>query len=177
MNSFVNVASLVSSAATCAALIFAGLQFQRSRRQDRHKRQVEIDGVAVSWRPPEVPRTAHDAHGQATWEYEFAAYNPGGLPISDVRVEIHFVIPVVRIRYDGHLDEPTKVIVLEATPVLAGHGTRTWRRRLVMNYEDSRSALRQTKAVISFIDPENAHHINYWPKQLWSADAHAPLTE
>lgn len=174
MSIFAYVAGIVSSVATCAALIFAGLEFRRSRAQDRHKRQVELEGVAVSWQPPEVPRTAHDACGRATWEYEFTAYNPGDLPISDVQVEIHFAIPVVRIRYDGHLDEPSQVIVLEATPVLAGHGSRTWHRRLVMNYEAAQGPLRRTKAVISFIAPDDDvhnRHMNYWPKQLWSADA------
>ena len=110
MNAFASVAGVVSSIATCVALIFAGIEFRRVRSQDRLKRQVEIEGVAVSWRrlygpiPPlskvqsdsELPRTSHDAQGRAAWEYEFTAYNPGDLPISDVRVEIHF--PVSRAR-------------------------------------------------------------------------------
>jgi hypothetical protein len=177
MNISVSVASIVSSVATCVALIFAGFEFRRSRRQDRHNRKVEIEGVAVSWRPPEVPKTPQDASGRATWEYEFTAYNPGELPISDVRVEIHFAIPVVRVRYDGHLDVPTQLLVLEGTPVLAGHGTREWRRRLVMDYEKAKVALRQTRAVISFIDPEDSskRHINYWPKQLWPPEVRSSI--
>jgi hypothetical protein len=172
MSGFAYAASIVSSLATCIALIFAGLEFRRSRARDRHKRQVESEGVAVSLRPSEVPQGAQDARGRATWEYEFTAYNPGDLPISDVRVEIHFAIPVVRVRYERPPDEPTKIIVLEATPVLTGHGSRTWHRSLEMKYKEAQGALRQTKAVISFIDPEEAHkrHTNYWPKQLWSAD-------
>jgi hypothetical protein len=182
MNAFASVAGVVSSAATCIALIFAGFEFRRSRTQDRRKRQVEIDGVAVSWRrlygpiPPlskvqsgsELPRTLHDAQGRAAWEYEFTAYNPGDLPISDVRVEIHFPIPVARLRR-GHLEDSTMIIVLESTPVLAGHGSRTWHRRLVMDYEKAQGALHEIKALISFIEPEEAHkrHTNYWPKQLW----------
>jgi hypothetical protein len=181
MNGFASVAGIVSSIATCIALVFAGVEFRRSRAQDRRRRQVEIGGVAVSWRrlygpvtpgsnmaDSEAPRTAPDAQGRAAWEYEFTAYNPAELPITDVRVEIHFAIPVARLRYDGHLDDPAEIIILESTPVLAGHGSRTWRRTLVMNYEEAPSALPQTKALISFVEPEEAqHHTNYWPKQLW----------
>jgi hypothetical protein len=163
------VASIVSSAATCAALIFAGLEFRRSRREDQRNRRVAIEGVAVSWRPPEVPKSPHNAAGEATWDYEFTAYNPGELPISDVKVEIHFALPVTRIRYDGTLDAPTQTLVLVGAPVLAGHGSREWHRRLVMNYEKAYDALRQTRAEISFADPEDSskRHINRWPKQLW----------
>jgi hypothetical protein len=176
MSGIVDAASIVSitgSAATCVALVFAGLQFRQSRALDTYRRQVEVDGVAVSWRPPEVPRTPEDASGQATWEYEFTAYNPGELPITDVRVEIHFALPVVRVRYDGHRDRPTKVLILESTPVLVGHGSRVWHRRLVMNYAESRSVLQQTKATISFAGPEDSQQrrTNYWPKQLWLTDA------
>jgi len=177
MNMVAYVASIVSSAATCAALIFAGLQFRWSRRQDQHNRQVEIEGVAVSWRPPEVPRTPQDTLGRAAWEYEFTAYNPGELPISDVRVEIHFAIPVIRVHYDGHLDEPTQILGLEGTPVLAGHGTRVWRRRLVMNYKKAKAALDQTKATISFNDSASEPHTNYWPKQLWPPEARRRIGE
>jgi hypothetical protein len=173
------VASIASSVATCAALIFAGLEFRRSRRQDEHKQRVAIEGVAVSWRPPEVPKSPHNAAGQATWEYEFTAYNPGELPISDVKVEVHFAIPVMRIRYDGTLEAPTQTLVLEGAPVLAGHGTREWDRRLVMNYEKAHVALRQTKAEISFADPEDPskRHTNRWPKQLWLSNKPSGIRE
>jgi hypothetical protein len=189
MSGFASVAGIVSSIATCIALVFAGFEFRRSRAEDRRRRQIEIEGVAVSWRrlygpvtpgssmsDSRVPRTTPDAQGRAAWEYEFTAYNPAELPISDVRVEIHFAIPVVRLRYDGHLDDPAKIIVLESTPVLAGHGSRAWRRTLVMNLEEAPSALPQTKALISFVEPEEARsHTNYWPKQLWEKPT-APTT-
>ena len=65
---------------------FAGLELRQSRARDRRNRQVEIEGVAVSWRPPEVPRGPQDSEGRSRWVLEFTAYNPGQLPVSDVRV-------------------------------------------------------------------------------------------
>jgi len=122
--------------------------------------------VAVSWRPPEVPRSPEDDRRHGRWVYEFTAYNPGQLPISDVRVEIYFALDVMRAHYDGSLDAPTRMLVLE-TPVLAGGRERTWSRRLLMNYSESRMALPKTRAVISFIDPENprGRQENSWPKR------------
>jgi len=96
---------------------------------------------------------------------EFTAYNPGQLPVSDVRVAVQFALDVERVHYDGHVDHPTRTIVLE-TPVLAGGKERTWRRTLRMNYAASHAALRETTAVVSFVDLENprTRHRNTWPK-------------
>ena len=171
MSGVADIASIVTSGATCVALVFAGLELRQSRARDRRRRQVEIEGVAVSWRPPEVPRGPQDVQGRGCWVYECTAHNPGQLPVSDVRVEILFALDVERIHYDGHIDEPTRTLTLE-TPVLAGGRERTWRRRLLMNYTESHAALRKTTAVISFIDPGNTHsrHQNTWPK-------HEPQTD
>jgi len=101
----------------------------------------------------------------------FTAYNPGQLPVSDVRVEVHFALDVERVHYDGHVDPPTRTMVLE-TPVLAGGKERTWRRTLRMNYAVSHAALRETTAVVSFADLEDprTRHQNIWPK-------HQPQTD
>jgi hypothetical protein len=130
-----------------------------------------MEGVAVSWRPPQVPRGPQDDRGRARWVYDFTAYNPGQLPISDVRIEVHFALDVERFHGDGTVEEPTRMVILE-TPVLAGGKERTWSRNLQMNYEDSVEALPQTSAVISFIDPENPHRRqeNSWPKHAQQAD-------
>jgi hypothetical protein len=88
------------------ALEFAGSELRRSRAHDRRKRRVEIEGVAVSWVPTEVPRAAQDGQGIAGWVYQFTACNRGPLPISDVRVEIQLALKVQRVHYDGHRNEP-----------------------------------------------------------------------
>jgi hypothetical protein len=119
MTGLADIASIVTSGATCAALAFAGLELRQSRARDRRNRQVEIEGVAVSWSPPEVPRGPQDPEGRSRWILEFTAYSPGQLPVSDVRVEVHFALDVERVHYDGHIDPPTRTMVLE-TPVLAG---------------------------------------------------------
>ena len=165
MTSIADIASIVTSGATCVALVFAGVELQRSRARDQRRRRIEIEGVAVSWRPPEVPRGPRDDQGRARWVYDFTAYNPGQLPISDVRIEIHFALDVERFHDDGSVEEPTRRLILE-TPVLAGGKERTWRRRLQMKYKDSHTALPRTNAVISFIDPEDPRRRqeNHWPK-------------
>jgi hypothetical protein len=112
---------------------------------------VEIEGVAVSWSPPEVPRGPQDSEGGSRWVLEFTAYNPGQLPVSDVRVAVQFALDVERVHYDGHLDPQTRTM----PPVLAGGKERTWRRTLRMNYAASHAALRETTAVVSFADLED----------------------
>jgi hypothetical protein len=171
MTTIADTASIVTSGATCVALVFAGLELQRSRARDRRRRQVELEGVAVSWRPPEVPRGPEEDRGRGRWVYDFTAHNPGQLPISDVRVEVTFALDVERIRYDGHIDEPTRTLILD-TPVLAGGKERTWHRRLRMNYEDSQAALPKTRATISFINPEDPskRQENHWPKSVAKVD-------
>jgi hypothetical protein len=171
MTGLADIASIVTSGATCVALVFAGLELRQSRARDRRNRQAEIEGVAVSWSPPEVPRGPQDPEGRSRWILEFTAYNPGQLPVSDVRVEVHFALDVERVHYDGHADPPTRTMVLE-TPVLAGGKERTWRRTLRMNYAASHAALRETTAVVSFVDLEDprTRHQNIWPK-------HQPQTD
>lgn len=166
MSDLAAVASTVSAGATCVALAFAGLELRRSRAQDLRKRRVEIEGVAVSWIPTEVPRAAQDDQGRASWVYEFTACNPGPLPVSDVRIEVFFAIKVQRVHYDGHLDDPADKLVL-VTPVITGGGDRIWRRRLLLDYAGSAEALPRTRAVISFTDPDDPHRRqeNSWPKQ------------
>ena len=126
MTGLADIASIVTSGATCVALVFAGLELRQSRARDRRNRQVEIEGVAVSWRPPEVPRGPQDPEGRSRWVLEFTAYNPGQLPVSDVQVAVRFALDVERVHHDGHVDQPTRTMVLE-TPVLAGGTERTWR--------------------------------------------------
>lgn len=166
MTSIADLASIVTSGATCVALVFAGIQLQQTRASDRRRRRVEIDGVAVSWRPIRVPRDPQDAKGRARWVYEFTAHNPGQLPVSGVQIEIHFALDVERLHYDDRVDKPTRELILE-TPVLAGGKEQTWRRKLLMNYADSQAVLPKTTAVISFIDPEDPgkRHVNKWPKR------------
>ena len=85
-----------------------------------------------SWRPIRVPRESSDAGGRSRWVYEFTALNPGQLPVSAVRIEIHFGLDVERVHYDDRVDEPTRTLILE-TPVLAGGKEQSWRRKLLMN--------------------------------------------
>ena len=163
MSSIADLASIVTSGATCVALVFAGLELQRSRAQDRRRRQVETEGVAVAWRPTRNPVKGDD-EGQGRWVYEFTAYNPGQLPISSVEVEIHFKLDIKRLHYEGTIEDLGRTVVLN-TPVLAGRQDRTWRRTLSMKFEDADEALKKTTAVIAFDDVEGIRHHNNWPKR------------
>lgn len=177
MSGLADIASILTAGATCVALVFAGLELRRSRLEDQRRRRVEIEGVAVSWVPDRAPRAPQDAQGRATWVYKFTAFNPGSLPVSDVRVEVQFGVNVQRLRYDGYCDEPADKIRL-GTPVIAGGGERAWTRSLVMDYAEGAAALPSTQAVISFTDPDDPGRTqrNTWPKRVAVADArHADL--
>jgi len=166
MTSIADLASIVTSGATCVALVFAGLELQRSRAQDRRRHQVETEGVAVSWMPTRNPQgpIEGDHQGHARWVYQFTAYNPGQLPISDVRIEIHFALDITRLHYDGSTEELGRSLIL-TTPVLAGRQDRMWERTLLMKFAGAHEALEQTTATIAFDDPEGKHHHNNWPKR------------
>src|SRR5215472_8739535 len=77
MAGLADIASIVTSGATCVALIFAGLELRQSRARDRRNRQVEIEGVAVSWRPPEVPRGPQDSEGPESLGPRIHCLQPG----------------------------------------------------------------------------------------------------
>jgi hypothetical protein len=166
MTSIADLATIVTSGATCVALVFAGLELQRSRAQDRRRRQVETEGVAVSWVPTRNPQgpIEGDDQGHGRWVYEFTAYNPGQLPISDIQVEIHFALDIKRLHYDGSIEELGRTLIM-TTPVLAGGKDRTWQRTLLMKYAGARKALKGTTAIIAFDDPEGKRHHNNWPKR------------
>ncbi len=174
MVSIADLASIATSGATCVALVFAGLEFQRSRAQDRRRRQVETEGVAVSWSPSRNPQgpLERDAQGRGRWVYEFTAYNPGQLPVSDVVITVSLTLDVERLHYEGSIDKPTKTLIL-TTPVLAGGKDRTWHRTLLMNFKGCHAALENTSAVICFDDAEGARQQNKWPKRKPQADGQA----
>jgi hypothetical protein len=166
MSGIADLASIVTSGATCVALVFAGLELQRSRAQDRRRRQVETEGVAVSWMPTRNPQGPMEGNhqGLGRWVYEFTAYNPGQLPISDVEVEIHFTLDIKRLHYDGSTEDLGRSLIL-TTPVLAGGQDRTWQRTLLMKFAVAHEALKETTAAITFDDPEGKRHRNDWPKR------------
>src|SRR5688572_10209386 len=110
-------AAIVSTLIAGLGLFFAGGQLLVMNRTAAMERRVARDGVVVSWRPTDAPRVA-EADGSAAWHYLIEVYNPGRLPIVDVRVEWHFQCPVQR-RRSGHLESSTKLLEL-STPVLAG---------------------------------------------------------
>jgi hypothetical protein len=145
---------------------FAGLELRRSRAQDRRRRQVETEGVAVSWRPSRNPQgpLEGDPQERGRWVYEFTADNPGQLPIGDIVITISFTLGVERLHYDDSIDKLTKTLIL-TTPVLAGGKDRTWHRTLLINFKGGHAELENTSAVICFDDAEGVRHQNRWPKR------------
>ncbi len=136
--------------------------------------QVETEGVAVSWSPSRNPQgpLERDAQGRGRWVYEFTAYNPGQLPVSDVVITVSLTLDVERLHYEGSIDKPNKTLIL-TTPVLAGGKDRTWHRTLLMNFKGCHAALENTSAVICFDDAEGARQQNKWPKRKPQADGQA----
>lgn len=159
-------AAVFSTLIAGLGLFFAGGQLLVMNRTAAMERRVARDGVVVSWRPLDAPRVA-EADGSAVWNYLVEVYNPGRLPIVDVRVEWYFQCHVQR-RRSGHLEPATKVLSL-TTPVLAGGGTRPWERRLVMNFAEAEVALPSTYAEVHFVDAEGQRRVNRWPRDSRSS--------
>lgn len=151
-------AEIVAAAATAAAAGFAGYQILELRRDRRQARQLETDGVSLAWRNLEAPSQAQVE--PRVWRIEFLLTNPGAMPISDVRCEVHFGDPVRRHCYDGSVESPTETIVLRAD-VLPGGGTRAWSRRL----EPPRGGVSPDRcwASVSFVGADGVAHRNVWP--------------
>lgn len=151
-------AEIVAAAATAAAAGFAGYQIWELRRDRRQARQLETDGVSLAWRNLEAPSQAQVE--PRVWKIEFLLTNPGAMPISDVRCEVHFGDPVRRHCYDRSIELPTKTIVLRAD-VLPGGGTRAWNRRL----EPAPGGAPPDRcwATVSFVGADGVAHRNVWP--------------
>ncbi len=151
-----------TGAAAAVGLLFTGYQVWLLNRQARHDRRVVIEGVAVSWRPVEAPSHMEREDGSSKWLYELVLVNPGRLPIDDVQIRWRFPCPVVRLRHDGVIDEPSDMLVLSA-PVVVGGGERTWRRHLLIPY-GHKDDLISIFAEVAFNDIDGHPRINRWPR-------------
>ena len=154
-------ADVASAFIAALALLFAGWQLLILNRQAAHERDVSLKGVVVSWVALEAPDHG-DGEGQAEWLYEFEVHNPGRLPIDDVLVRCTLPHPVRRVRYSGRLGDATETLTLR-TPVIAGGGRRTWKRRLRKDFANA-TDLKQTFAEVSFVDVDGAPRVNRWPR-------------
>jgi hypothetical protein len=134
-------------------------------RQVREERLLGLAGVVVHWRPLENPAPADvDSDGNAIWVYEIVVQNPGKFAIDRVQVRWVFPIPVQHLRHDGSSEsEPKSELILGATAVLPGGGSRPWKRRLRMKY-DGRHRLDETYAEVSFYDINGQQRVNRWPR-------------
>ncbi len=160
------VSSLVAGVAAAGAVFYAAKQVGAATRDRREQRTREVDGVSVAWLPLEAPDHP-DGDGLASWLYEFRIDNPAGLPIDDVRATVHFPMPVRRIRYSGRVEGETTSLQL-TTPVIAAHGHRVWKRRLLLPF-DADGTLEKTRAEVTFSTVSGERHVNHWPKHRASA--------
>lgn len=152
------IAEVVAALATAVAAAFAGYQVWELRQDRRLERQLEIDGVSVSWRNLEAPARMDKP---ATWRIEFSLVNPGRMPISDVRCEIQLAHPVRRLHYDGSLELPTSSFLLRSD-VLPGGGERTWVRRV--EAAAGIVPLAECLARVSFLSADGQQQSNVWPR-------------
>lgn len=155
-------AGAISAAVAAIGLVFGGWQLLLLNRQARYDRRVAETGVVVSWRTVEAPDHG-DADGLADWVYDVTAQNPGRLPIDHVHISWCFGAPVQRVRYTGRLDEPSERLSL-STPVLAGGGSRTWRRHLRFDFDGRDLVLHPMYAEIAFMNIDGDRRTNRWPR-------------
>jgi hypothetical protein len=155
-----DVATWVSGVATAIAVGFAGIQLLAFRRDAAHQDQVELKGVAVSWRAKEVP-TGPDLDGTSTALYTFTVHNPGRMPITEVEVSITAPCELLRVHFDGSTEHLGEGFDLD-TPVIAGGDKQSWDRRLRLRY-DERQGMRELAAKIKFVSLKSGEtHTNIW---------------
>lgn len=168
-----DVPTWVTAVAAVAAGAYGALQVRQIKFQNRESRErsqeeaqryhrLSREGVAASWRAPRVPKSAGN-DGRALWEYRFDVQNPGRLPITDVRVKIEFALDVQRVHHDGHTGSSTRTLHLD-TAVIVGGGSRSWDRKLRMDYGEARHALRKTRTTVTFIDEDGHEFATVWPR-------------
>lgn len=167
-------AAAASALVAALGLWFTGQQLRLQRRQEADDRIVALKGVAVSWRAVSAPHKP-EKDGKAAWRYEITVHNPGRLPIQDIVVTVTFQCDVMRMRYDGSIDEPTGELLMRY-PVLAGGDRQTWSRKLWITYDDN-TVLKETTAEVVFRDVNGVQRSNHWPVRGESDDRRAGASE
>lgn len=150
--------SIVSALAAFAAATFAAVELGRGVRDRRAQAAAHRNGVAVMWLPRVRPHHA-DHQGDGTWAYEITVQNPGPLPIRDVVVTMSFATDVRQRHYDGAVDRPVRELVLHQ-PVVLAHGTRVWKRVVVVPHA-AWTLLHATTAWVAFTPVDRPRQTNY----------------
>jgi len=155
-----DVATWVTGCLTAMALLFAGLQLREVQRQRDRVRQVDVDGVAVTWDATPVfhPDAGPDDDSDATWR--IAVHNPGDLPIRDVVVKLDFPCDA-QVAHSSGQAAPTAGGLELDTPTVEGRGQRVWTRTVRVRFAD-REQLRMTTATVTFVDVQNQMRTNHW---------------
>lgn len=154
---------VASTLIAAGGLAFTGWNLGLIHRDRKKERELEIEGVCLSWQAKEAPNQADvDADGNAPWTYMFRLDNPGRFPISKIEARVIFPSPVTRLRHNNVMDQSDPVLAL-AHPVLAGGASYEWPlRRLRMIYDPSLNHL-GIQAQVSFLDSEGKEHSTTWP--------------
>lgn len=149
---------MLSAVAALAAASFAAFELRRGLLDRRAQEAAQRDGVAVMWLPLVTPNHP-DVSGDATWAYEITVQNPGPLPIRDVVVQLTFATDVRRRHYDGAVDASVRELTMHQ-PVVLAHGTRSWKRIVVVPWE-ARELLNRTTASVAFTPVDKPRQVNF----------------
>ena len=161
--------AVVSALLTAIGLIFAGLQVRHLWQQRAQDDRLATEGVVVSWQPLAAPARP-ERDGTATWVYEVVVHNPGRFPISEVRAELTFPVPVRRVHHRGPDDDPVRTLRLEQS-VIRGGAERRWERTVVMHYVDAMAHLPETTGVVEFTDVRGQPRRTDWPRRATGPSA------
>ncbi|WP_157970419.1 hypothetical protein [Nakamurella deserti] len=97
----------------------------------------------------------------AEWHYRVDVVNPGRLPITNVRTEVHFPGPVERSHHDGSKDVASEVLSFYV-PVIAPGGMKTWNRTFWMDGAAGAN-IKETFAVVEFSTADAGDRKLRWP--------------
>jgi hypothetical protein len=152
----------ITALAALGAFAVAAYELRLLRKSNLAARQAEIEGVALETTVRVRPNSADFDGKRAVWKYVFSVHNPGRLPITHVKLQIRFPLPVQRLLWDGTVEEKTQV--LEKTiPVVPAHGVQSWKRTVLIPYQEH-SDLRDTVGTVTYTALDAGRVQTAWPR-------------
>ncbi|GAB2935858.1 hypothetical protein GCM10027047_35690 [Rhodococcus aerolatus] len=139
--------TLVAILAGVGALLFNGVQLLRQVRADERNREVELEGVALTWKALDVPREPR-SDSWSVAEHIFTLHNPSRLPITSICITVSAPCDIKRFHYDGSAEQVARELEL-TDHVLAGGETREWKRKIGVQWPD-RDMMRNLGAEVTF---------------------------
>ena len=156
------IGTTVAAFAAVAAIGWGVWEFRRRNVEDLDERVAELLGVTLTYEL-QKPQPSQARERAGTFTYRFTVLYPVRLPITEVSAWMTYPGLVLRVHYDGTVDEARSTYEMNVASV-AGHGQHTWPPRKLQVPVELWSEMRKTTARISFYAPDVGPYETTWPK-------------